>query len=152
MLRLLLLLFVGLFATWQIAGADRGQKRLGLMVAETAPEPVVTAAPVAEPEPEPQAVPVVLTPPTPVMTPPVMTTPVVTASVETAPADLFYVTGRSVNVRSGPSTGGAVIGTLTRGEAVSVIWVEDNGWARVRVEGDGIDGFMSMDFLTDAPR
>ena len=80
-------------------------------------------------------------------------TPVVTAAA-TAPApaaELFYVTARSVNVRSGPSTGDAVIDTLARGEAVSVIWVEDNGWARIRVEGDGIDGYMSMSFLADTP-
>jgi uncharacterized protein YgiM (DUF1202 family) len=54
-----------------------------------------------------------------------------------------------VNVRGGPSTQDAVVGRLTRGEAVMVVWVEDNGWARIRVEGDGIDGYMAMDFLTD---
>ena len=61
-----------------------------------------------------------------------------------------YVSGRSVNVRGGPSTQDAVVGRLTRGEAVTIVWIEDNGWARIRVEGDGIDGFMSMDFLSDA--
>jgi uncharacterized protein YgiM (DUF1202 family) len=61
----------------------------------------------------------------------------------------MYVSGRSVNVRGGPSTREAVVGRLTRGEAVTVVWVEDNGWARIRVEGDGIDGYMAMDFLTD---
>lgn len=149
MLRLLLLLFVGMFATWQIAGADRGQKRFGLMAAETAPDPapVVVAAPPAAPEPPP--VQAVFTPPTPVMTTPVVPEPTQTAE---AAVDLFYVSGQSVNVRSGPSTQDAVIGSLTRGEAVSVIRVEANGWAQIRVEGDGIDGFMSMDFLTDTPR
>ena len=141
MLRLLLLLFVGLFATWQIAGADRGQKRFGLMAAQSQPAEVLP-----EVAPAPPAVQAVFTPPTPVMT-----APAAPAEAAAPPADVFYVIGRSVNVRSGPSTGDAVIGKLTAGEAVSVIWVEDNGWARVRVEGDGIDGFMSMAFLSDAP-
>ena len=61
----------------------------------------------------------------------------------------MYVAGRSVNVRGGPSTNNPVVGRLGRGEAVLVVWVEGNGWARVRVEGDGIDGYISAGLLTD---
>jgi hypothetical protein len=71
------------------------------------------------------------------------------ALTEDAAPQIMYVTGRAVNVRSGPSTGNDVVGRLTRGEAVTVISIEDNGWARIRIEGDGVDGFMSLDFLTD---
>lgn len=67
---------------------------------------------------------------------------------EDSAREVMYVSGRSVNVRSGPSTQDEIVGRLTRGEAVTVVSFEDNGWARVRIEGDGIDGFMSMDFLT----
>ena len=80
---------------------------------------------------------------------PVEATPVAAAS-PASEGTLMYVSGRSVNVRGGPSTRDAVVGRLTRGEAVTVVWVEDNGWARIRVEGDGVDGYMSMDFLSDS--
>lgn len=61
--------------------------------------------------------------------------------------DVYYVKGRGVNVRSGPSSRSQVVGKLGRGEAVTVVWVEPNGWARIRIEGDGIEGYMSKDFL-----
>ena len=61
--------------------------------------------------------------------------------------DVYYVKGRGVNVRSGPSSRSAVVGKLGRGEAVTVVWVEPNGWARIRIEGDGIEGYMAKDFL-----
>ena len=61
--------------------------------------------------------------------------------------DVYYVKGRGVNVRSGPSSRSSVVGKLGRGEAVTVVWVEANGWARIRIEGDGIEGYMAKDFL-----
>ena len=61
--------------------------------------------------------------------------------------DVYYVKGRGVNVRSHPSSRSAVVGKLGRGEAVTVVWVEPNGWARIRIEGDGIEGYMAKDFL-----
>lgn len=62
--------------------------------------------------------------------------------------DVYYVKGRGVNVRSGPSSRSSVVGKLGRGEAVTVVWIEANGWARIRIEGDGIEGYMAKDFLT----
>lgn len=62
--------------------------------------------------------------------------------------DVYYVKGRGVNVRSGPSSRSSVVGKLGRGEAVTVVWVEANGWARIRIEGDGVEGYMAKDFLT----
>jgi len=154
MIRLLLLLCATIFVTLQIGGQDRGQMRFGLMQAEPVGEPVdepaTQAAAMAPVLPEASAaiVPVAFAPAQPLITPVVQPqTPVVP---EALPAtDVRYVMGRSVNVRSGPSTQNAVVGRLTRGEAVRVVRVEDNGWAEVRIEGDGIDGFMSLSFLSD---
>lgn len=67
-------------------------------------------------------------------------------------AKILYVTGRSVNVRGGPSTDNPIVGKVSRGDEVAVIWLEDNGWARIRVEGDGVDGYVSMDFLGEEDR
>jgi uncharacterized protein YgiM (DUF1202 family) len=115
----------------------------------TPARPVQTAA-----SPDQGVVTIAFSPSTPVVS---QTTPapkpaeIVPAATDVTPSEgrLMYVSGRSVNVRRGPSTREAVVGRLTRGEAVTVVWVEDNGWARIRVEGDGIDGYMAMDFLTD---
>ena len=166
MIRMTLLLLAGMFATMQIGGKDNGQMRFGLMEAEQ--EAALIAAEAAQlqdttvarndtgsADRPADADAVVLdaayVPAKPLI---VAAKPVVEASanveaVAEAPIQIKYVAGRSVNVRGGPSTADSVVGKLTRGEAVSVIAVEDNGWAKIRVEGDGIDGFMSLDFLTD---
>ncbi|MDR7123463.1 SH3 domain-containing protein [Pseudotabrizicola sp. 4114] len=153
MIRLLLLLCAGIFVTLQIVGQDRGQTRFGLMADDRQPvrTPMVR---VAEPAPVQAAsgagiVPAVFAPAQPLITP--VAQPKAVEAAVTVAEDVKYVTGRSVNVRSGPSTQNAVVGRLTRGEAVSVISDEGNGWARVRVEGDGIDGYMAISFLADAP-
>jgi Bacterial SH3 domain len=71
---------------------------------------------------------------------------------EPAAERVFYVTATSVNVRSGPGTTHEVLGRLSRGEAATVVWTDDTGWAKIRIEGDGIEGFVSLDFLApDAP-
>ncbi|MFN4155509.1 MAG: SH3 domain-containing protein [Paracoccaceae bacterium] len=167
MIRLLLLLCAGIFVTLQIGGQDRGQMRFGLIGAEPAPVRIAPttvespAPPLAESAPLQAAggvqaaggiVPVVFAPAQPLITPVAQTQTVVRVEGVTFSAndDVRYVTGRSVNVRSGPSTQDAVVGRLSRGEAVRVVSVEDSGWARVRIEGDGIDGFMSLSFLADA--
>lgn len=175
MIRLLMLLCAGLFLTLQIGGADRGQTRFGLMAAANAPATVVPSGPQSLNEIRTDAGPaqadaalVETASALPVATPAVLPvgytagTQLVTDAAQPALSDaqapdlaasqdapLKYVQGRSVNVRSGPSTSDPVVGRLGRGEAVTVVWVEDNGWARVLVEGDGIDGFMSMAFLGD---
>jgi uncharacterized protein YgiM (DUF1202 family) len=59
------------------------------------------------------------------------------------------VVGSSVNVREGPSTEAVVLGKLLRGEEVLVIRSEANGWARVRIEGDGIEGYVATRFLSE---
>lgn len=174
MIRLLMLLCAGLFLTLQIGGQDRGQVRAGLKDADVAPTRSAQTMPAQAPElqvadPAPAAgmanvaaMPVVFAPAQPLITPVAQPEMVVQAAAEsetpaeemaeaeTSAREVRYVTGRSVNVRSGPSTRNGVVGRLTRGEAVSVVWVEENGWARVRVEGDGVDGYMAMSFLADS--
>ena len=81
---------------------------------------------------------------------PVAADPVATpVAAETSPdGEIWYVAGSSVNVRSGPSTDDNVVGNLTRGEATLVVWREGDEWARIRIEGDGIEGYVAMRFLS----
>lgn len=164
MIRWTLLLCLSLFLALQIGGEDRGQKRLGLIQGEEdARLDALRAERVAKlpPPVTPKVAPVAVTfaSAQPLIAPKVEPRPAPAAEAElinasTGPAandgQIMYVSGKAVNVRSGPSTRQPVVGKLTRGEAVSVVWIEDNGWARIRVEGDGVDGYMSADFLTEA--
>jgi uncharacterized protein YgiM (DUF1202 family) len=71
--------------------------------------------------------------------------PVVSASEGAA---LLYVTGTSVNLRSGPSTSNPVITALTRGIAAEKIEILANGWVQIRVLETGNVGYMSSRFLS----
>lgn len=62
---------------------------------------------------------------------------------------LWAVNSATLNVRSGPSTGNAVIDRLSRGEQV-LVTAESNGWMKIRIEGDGIDGWVSKKLLRPA--
>lgn len=53
------------------------------------------------------------------------------------------VTANSVNVRGGPSTQNPVVGRLTRGEEVEVLATDPSGWVQVRLQGDGVEGWVS---------
>lgn len=79
-----------------------------------------------------------------------------TASIPTEAEDnipanvtLRWVAVESANVRAQPGRNGAIAGRVERNDVVQVLWMEDNGWARIRVEGDGADGFVFGDLLTD---
>lgn len=61
---------------------------------------------------------------------------------------VVIVDAESVNVRSGPGTEFVVLTRLSRGEAVTQIGDAGNGWALVRMEGDGVEGYVAMRFLT----
>jgi Bacterial SH3 domain. len=62
---------------------------------------------------------------------------------------LKEVTGSRVNVRSGPSTTNEVLGQVMRAEIVRVISPVENGWVKISVEGDGVEGYMSAKFLAE---
>lgn len=66
-----------------------------------------------------------------------------------ATATLRWVAVDSANVRAQPGRYGAIAGRVERNDVVQVLWMEDNGWARIRMEGDGVDGFVFGDLLTD---
>jgi uncharacterized protein YgiM (DUF1202 family) len=63
---------------------------------------------------------------------------------------LRTVTATRVNVRSGPSTSNAVLGQVVRSDIVRVMSNPDDEWVKIIIEGDGIEGYMSARFLTDA--
>lgn len=62
---------------------------------------------------------------------------------------LREVTAARVNVRSGPSTANPVLGQVVRAEIVRVISPVENGWVKISVEGDGVEGYMAAKFLTE---
>lgn len=79
------------------------------------------------------------------------------SSIEAAPPaaaipvtfiDMRQVSGRRVNMRSGPGTNYGVLDTLTRGTQTEVIEVNANGWARIRVTTTDQVGWMSSRLLT----
>ncbi len=165
MWKLLTVLGLGMFLIMLIGGQDRGQVREGLLsVPEAAP--AVSAAAFdpdkIAPDTAPQAAPAELATFVPVATPaPVAEpAPVVTVAaaapvtpdpvVETTSVlPVRYVRAGSVNMRDGPSTGNAVIGRLTRNEAVSVVGDAGDGWVLIRIEGDGVEGYVAARLLTD---
>jgi uncharacterized protein YgiM (DUF1202 family) len=69
-----------------------------------------------------------------------------------ASGETWYVTANTVNVREGPSTDTAVLEKLTQGEAVAVVFEEGSEWARITIEGDGLEGYVALRFLSpEAP-
>jgi hypothetical protein len=79
------------------------------------------------------------------------TAPAATASSANV-VTVGYVDAEEVNVREGPGTDNPVLTRLNRGEAVTIVAADAaTGWARIRIEGDGIEGFMSMDYLSSTP-
>lgn len=148
MIRMLLTLCMCMLAVLLIWGEGAGRQTEAtnaLQTAETARE-VPALQTVAYTPAEPVSdLPLVL---------PLVTTPApqAQASAPDAAIDLRYITAQTVNVREGPSTEFAVIGKLTRGEATRLLWLEQNGWAHIILEGDGLTGFVSGEFLSaDAP-
>ena len=156
-----------------LGGRDFGQLRPGLAVAaaEAKAVPVAAAVPAVETAalvPDAAAVvpdlamPVVVAPvvvaPAPVVEP--ADTGVFTLATfadatdapvtpeESADGEIWYVAGNSLNVRAGPSTDDAVVGKLTRGEAMLMVAREGDEWARIRIEGDGIEGYVAMRFVS----
>jgi uncharacterized protein YgiM (DUF1202 family) len=65
---------------------------------------------------------------------------------------IWYVNASSVNVRAAPSTEAEVLGKLGNGEAALMVAAVDDEWARIVIQGDGMEGFVAMRFLTpEAP-
>jgi uncharacterized protein YgiM (DUF1202 family) len=65
---------------------------------------------------------------------------------------IWYVVANSVNVRAGPSTDSEVLGRLGSGEAALLVQAVDSEWARIVIQGDGVEGFVAMRYLSpEAP-
>lgn len=78
-------------------------------------------------------------------------TPAPAAADDDAAPDVWYVAAKSVNVREGPSTDTSVVGKLANGEAVTVVEMAGPDWARILIEGDGLEGYIAARFLTPTP-
>ncbi len=66
---------------------------------------------------------------------------------EVAPIRYLFVTGKKVNVRSGPSTDYPVVGAVVYGDPVELVDFEGESWARIRIDNGEKTGFMSRKFL-----
>lgn len=65
---------------------------------------------------------------------------------------IWYVAANSVNVRAEPSTDAEVLGKLGSGEAALLVQAVDDEWARIVIQGDGVEGFVAMRYLSpEAP-
>lgn len=160
MTKLVVLLCGTLFLTMLIGGQDRGQLRFGLMAEPEVrqQEPVQQVAIINEPV-QSAVMAAVFAPSEPVMV--VLAAPVIeTASVQIAeptPAapevtlKVLYVDAPSVNVREGPGKDFSIVAKLSRGEAVQAVTETDGpvGWTRIRIEGDGLEGFIATNLLAD---
>lgn len=63
--------------------------------------------------------------------------------------DIRTVDASALNVRSGPTTSASVVGRLLQFEIVEVLEENSDGWARIRIEGDGIEGWVASRFLAE---
>lgn len=159
MIRLVLMLCGGLYFGLLVLGADHGQKRYGLMMADAAPKAAPSLPPAAEPARQ-----VVFIPAQPVMQPAKASATVVWTEVTAVATDppaalpqpdipggtLFSVAAILANVRAGPGMTFAVVGSLAKGEQVLVVPEAGpvDGWSRVRLEGDGVEGYIATRLLT----
>ena len=183
MIRLVLLLCGGLYLGLLVLGEDHGQKRYGLMLADQQSDPGADLQPETAPAEveavvfipaqtvmEPAVVSAIVADIPGIDPAETQTAASQTAASQTAAAlgtaaaaplpepeipggTLFSVAASQANVRQGPGTGFAVLGSLTRGEQVLVV-LEDSpvkGWSRVRLEGDGLEGYIATRLLTTAP-
>ncbi|NJS37863.1 MAG: SH3 domain-containing protein [Rhodobacteraceae bacterium] len=78
-----------------------------------------------------------------------------TAPIDDQPApagDIWYVNASSVNVRAEPSTEAEVLGKLANGEAALLVSAIDDEWARIVIQGDGLEGYVALRYLSpEAP-
>lgn len=164
MFKYFLLFSAAFYLALLIGGEDNGQMRKGLRgdytVALATPETVAPAASAAEPEPARVAAPADTLRILPAPDDPVIQPASLTAEAEPeAPAfndfnnpevTLRTITAEAANVRDAASRNGAVIGRLENGEIVQVL--ETSGdWVHIRIEGDGIDGYVHRRLISTDP-
>lgn len=145
MFRLLAFLCAGIYAAMLVFGQDHGQLRFGLMQAkaEKAAQMIATTRVTPEPVEAPAVAPAAFVPEKPLMASP--------EAVEAPQGKLFYIAAQSANVREGPGKDHAVIDRLPKGEAVLVLEQGEgpDGWSLIRIEGDGLQGYIAARLLTE---
>jgi uncharacterized protein YgiM (DUF1202 family) len=158
MFRLAFLLGAGLYLTMLVAGQNHGQQRFGLITQPQARAEITpTESPAIEgaasiPSPAAKALAAAFVPARPVMVAPApasFVAPVVVPSEVTG--RVLYIDAKSVNVRSGPGKDFDVVERLKRGEAVLVVAEADSpdGWSLIRIEGDGVEGYVAARLLRE---
>jgi uncharacterized protein YgiM (DUF1202 family) len=65
-----------------------------------------------------------------------------------AEGTIWYVTANSVNVRAAPSTDAEVVDRLGNGEAALLVSAVDSEWARIVIQGDGVEGYVALRYLS----
>lgn len=159
MFRLTVILCAGLYGSMLVLGQDNGQLRFGLMQAEAEKiaADAVVSEPIAQPavaletaqtETVPPVVAAAFVPEKPLIASP--------AAEATAPetdviGKVFYIASDKANVREGPGKDHAVIDALPKGEAVLVLSYGEGpeGWSHIRIEGDGVEGYIASRLLTE---
>ncbi|MCU0828600.1 MAG: SH3 domain-containing protein [Tabrizicola sp.] len=63
---------------------------------------------------------------------------------------IWYVNASSVNVRSAPSTDADILDKLGSGEAALMVSAVDDEWARIVIQGDGLEGYVALRYLSPA--
>ena len=111
--------------------------------AEKAAQMIATTRVTPEPVEAPAVVPAAFVPEKPLMASP--------EAVEAPQGKLFYIAAQSANVREGPGKDHAVIDRLPKGEAVLVLEQGEgpDGWSLIRIEGDGVQGYIAARLLTE---
>ncbi|MBV1903441.1 MAG: SH3 domain-containing protein [Marinosulfonomonas sp.] len=62
-------------------------------------------------------------------------------------ATIRFVTSKRVNVRAGPSTQFEVVDQVLFADAVEIVGDPTGEWVHIRIQGDGVDGYMASRFL-----
>jgi hypothetical protein len=162
MFRYLVVFGATFYVALLIGGEDRGQQRMGLQGAYDVA--LAPALPTPEPETDTQ---IAATPAAPTDTLRILPAPdratiqpasLTNAAPEPAFNDfnnptvtLRYITADAANVRDAASRTGSVIDRVERGEIVQLVEVVGD-WVHIRIEGDGIDGFVHSRLISsDAP-
>jgi hypothetical protein len=68
--------------------------------------------------------------------------------VAEAAGTIWYVNASSVNVRAAPSTEAEILGKLGTGEATLLVEQVNAEWARIVIQGDGLEGFVALRYLS----
>lgn len=125
--------------------ADAGTDTLTTPAEPAAPEPEPVEVVAAEPEPQP--VPAEVAAVEPEADPPTVADEIAAALSD---AQVWYVNAQLVNVRDGPSTEFPVVNKVAFGDAIEILSDPEAEWVKIRIQGDGVEGYIARRFLQDS--